>query len=178
MKIINTPLADCVLIKSQRHCDNRGFFQELFRENLLAHWPEAKVLVQDNWSRSVYGVLRGMHFQRNQSQAKLLTVLRGKIFDVVVDIRKDSATFGQWHGEVLSEDEPTQLWIPQGFAHGFLVMSQQADVLYKTSTYYNREDEVSFAWNDAQLAIKWPFEPTFLSDKDNNAPLFSTTVQC
>ncbi|GAB58356.1 dTDP-4-dehydrorhamnose 3,5-epimerase [Rheinheimera nanhaiensis] len=177
MNIINTPLAGCVLLEPKRFSDKRGFFQEMFR---AADYSAAGIntpLVQDNWSRSVKGVLRGMHFQRNHAQGKLISVLRGEIFDVAVDIRPGSATFGQWHGEYLSEHQPRQLWLPPGFAHGFLVLSDVADVLYKTSQYYQASDEGSFIWNDADLAIAWPVMPKLLSDKDAAAPGFKQALR-
>lgn len=133
-------------------------------------------LVQDNWSRSVKGVLRGMHFQRSQPQGKLVTVLRGEIFDVAVDIRQGSATFGCWHGVILSEHSPQQLWLPPGFAHGFLVLSELADVVYKTSRYYDSNNDASFCWNDTAVAIKWPVQPTLLSVKDAVAPTFALAI--
>lgn len=176
MNITPTALPDCFLIEPRRFSDSRGFFQENFRAADYLAAGITDVLVQDNWSRSVKGVLRGMHFQRVQPQGKLLTVLRGEIFDVVVDIRKSSAYFGQWQGLMLSEHMPQQLWIPPGFAHGFLVLSDVADVMYKTSSYYNAADERSFCWNDAQLAINWPHTPTLLSTKDAVAPLLKDII--
>lgn len=177
MNIIKTPLAGCVLLEPKRFSDNRGFFQEMFRATDYSAAGITKPLVQDNWSRSVNGVLRGMHFQRNHAQGKLISVLRGEIFDVAVDIRPGSPTFGQWHGEVLSEHQPKQLWLAPGFAHGFLVLSNVADVLYKTSQYYNASDEGSFIWNDADLAIAWPAIPKLLSDKDATAPGFKQALR-
>uniref|UniRef100_A0A486XXM1 dTDP-4-dehydrorhamnose 3,5-epimerase n=1 Tax=Rheinheimera sp. BAL341 TaxID=1708203 RepID=A0A486XXM1_9GAMM len=176
MNIITTPLAGCVLIEQQRFSDERGFFQENFRVSDYAAAGISEPLLQDNWSCSVKGVLRGMHFQRHQPQGKLVTVLRGEIFDVAVDIRKDSATFGHWHGTILSEHSSKQLWLPPGFAHGFLVLSEVADVFYKTSRYYNPSDEGSFHWQDTTLAINWPGMPMFLSDKDAAAPPFETAL--
>ncbi|MEW5681794.1 MAG: dTDP-4-dehydrorhamnose 3,5-epimerase [Pseudomonadota bacterium] len=177
MKIIHTPLAGCVLLEPKRFSDNRGFFQEMFRATDYSSAGITTPLAQDNWSRSVKGVLRGMHFQRNHAQGKLISVLRGEIFDVAVDIRPGSPTFGQWHGEVLSEHQPKQLWLAPGFAHGFLVLSDVADVLYKTSRYYNANDEGSFIWNDADLAIAWPAIPKLLSDKDATAPGFKQALR-
>ena len=177
MKITATALPDCVLIEPERFADARGFFQENYRADAYRAAGIAEDLVQDNWSRSNKGVLRGMHFQRTQPQGKLISVLRGEIFDVAVDIRPHSAHFGQWQGIVLSEHLPQQLWLPPGFAHGFLVLSDSADVLYKTSSYYRAADEGSFCWNDTTLAIRWPFHPTLLSDKDARAPAFSAAIR-
>ena len=176
MNIITTPLSGCVLLEPRRFADQRGFFQELFRVSDYAAAGITEPLLQDNWSRSVKGVLRGMHFQRRQPQGKLVTVLRGEIFDVAVDIRKNSPTYGKWHGQMLSADKPQQLWLPAGFAHGFLVLSDSADVLYKTSSYYNAADEGSFSWNDPQLAIRWPATPTLLSAKDAAAPCLAQAL--
>jgi dTDP-4-dehydrorhamnose 3,5-epimerase len=177
MNIIKTPLAGCVLLEPKRFGDNRGFFQEMFRATDYSAAGINTPLVQDNWSRSVNGVLRGMHFQRTNAQGKLISVLRGEIFDVAVDIRHGSPTFGRWHGEVLSEHQPKQLWLPPGFAHGFLVLSDVADVLYKTSQYYQANDEASFCWNDADVGIAWPAPPTLLSDKDASAPGFKKALR-
>ncbi|HEX5793299.1 MAG TPA: dTDP-4-dehydrorhamnose 3,5-epimerase [Rheinheimera sp.] len=178
MKVTATALPDCLLLEPQRFTDQRGFFQENFR---AADYRRAGInteLVQDNWSRSVKGVLRGMHFQRTAPQGKLVSVLRGEIFDVAVDIRQHSASYGRWQAVVLSEYKPQQLWLPPGFAHGFLVLSDIADVLYKTSSYYNSADEGSFCWNDKQLTIDWPALPLQLSLKDASAPTFSQAMSC
>lgn len=172
MKITPCALPDCFLVQLQRYNDERGFFQENFRASAYQAAGITQPLLQDNWSRSVKGVLRGMHFQRTQPQGKLISVLRGEIFDVAVDIRPGSTNFGQWQGIVLSEHSAQQLWLPPGFAHGFLVLSDIADVLYKTSSYYNSNDEGSFCWNDTDLAIAWPQLPTQLSAKDAAAPAF------
>lgn len=176
MLITECKLAGCLVIEPKRHHDHRGFFQEHFR---VADYIAAGInspLIQDNWSRSVKGVLRGMHFQRTAPQGKLVTVLRGDIFDVAVDIRPHSSTFGQWQGVVLSEHNARQLWLPPGFAHGFLVLSELADVIYKTSSYYNAADESSFCWNDKFLAIQWPAMPDIISDKDAAAPPFKQAL--
>lgn len=176
MNITPSHLAGCLLLQPNRFSDERGFFQENYRANAYYAAGITEPLVQDNWSRSVKGVLRGMHFQRNQPQGKLVSVLRGEIYDVAVDIRKNSATFGQWQGVVLSEHNAQQLWLPPGFAHGFLVLSDVADVIYKTSSYYNAADEAIFCWNDPQLAISWPTPPQLLSAKDAAAPGFSVAL--
>jgi dTDP-4-dehydrorhamnose 3,5-epimerase len=176
MNITPSRLAGCLLLQPNRFSDERGFFQENYRAGAYYDAGITEPLVQDNWSRSVKGVLRGMHFQRNQPQGKLISVLRGEIYDVAVDIRKNSATFGQWQGVVLSEHNNQQLWLPPGFAHGFLVLSDVADVMYKTSSYYNAADEASFCWNDPQLAISWPAQPQLLSAKDAAAPGFTAAL--
>jgi len=176
MKITTTAIPDCLLFEPRRFTDARGFFQENYRADVYAAAGIAQPLVQDNWSRSVKGVLRGMHFQRTQPQGKLVSVLRGEIYDVAVDIRPASSNFGKWQGLVLSEHTAQQLWIPPGFAHGFLVLSDIADVLYKTSSYYHSSDEGSFRWDDADLAINWPAAPSHISDKDAGAALFKDAI--
>ena len=176
MRVTRCQLNDCLLFAPMRHHDSRGFFQELYRAADYAAAGISEPLVQDNWSRSLKGVLRGMHFQRSAPQGKLVTVLRGEIYDVAVDIRPHSASFGQWQGLLLSEDNGHQLWLPPGFAHGFLVLSDVADVLYKTSSYYQPGDEGSFRWDDPELAINWPTVPNNISDKDAGAPLFKDAM--
>lgn len=172
MKISPTALSDCLLIEPDRFADQRGFFQETFRSEQYRQLGIKQPLLQDNWSRSYKGVLRGMHFQRSMPQGKLVTVLRGEIYDVAVDIRPQSANFGKWQAVVLCESRAQQLWLPPGFAHGFLVLSDVADVLYKTSSYYNAADEGSFSWNDPAVNISWPETPLMLSAKDSAAPSF------
>jgi dTDP-4-dehydrorhamnose 3,5-epimerase len=125
--------------------------------------------VQDNYSRSAKGVLRGLHFQKTKPQGKLISVVRGEVYDVAVDIRKGSSAFGQWVGVILSEENKKQLWVPPGFAHGFVVLSEIADFEYKCTDYYDPSDEGSILWNDPDLAIVWPVENPILSDKDLNA---------
>ena len=176
MTIIPSQLAGCVVFAPTRFHDSRGFFQELYRTADYAAAGITEPLVQDNWSRSVKGVLRGMHFQRSAPQGKLVSVLRGEIYDVAVDIRRHSASFGRWQGLLLSEDNGHQLWLPPGFAHGFLVLSDVADVLYKTSSYYQPGDEGSFRWDDPELAINWPTVPSLISAKDAGAPLFKDAM--
>lgn len=174
MRIFPARLPDCLILQPQRYQDNRGFFQETFRAADYAKAGISDPLVQDNWSRSVKGVLRGMHFQRLAPQGKLVSVLRGEIYDVAVDLRPGSASFGQWQGVVLSEHNGHQLWLPPGFAHGFLVLSDVADVIYKTSAYYQADDEGSFCCFSAALNIHWPVTDVIRSAKDAGAPDFST----
>lgn len=146
--------------------DDRGFFSETFRQS----WSEYQ-FVQDNHSFSKQGVVRGMHFQRSPGQVKWVTVLTGVIFDVVVDIRKESSTFGQWAGVYLDADKGDQLLIPVGFAHGFCVTSQEAHVLYKVSAYYDPQEEKTFRYDDPDINILWPIENPILSERDESAPL-------
>ena len=165
-----TPLAipDVFLIEPQVFADPRGFFFESFNQKHFETAISRKVhFVQDNHSRSVQHVLRGLHYQIQQPQGKLVRVVHGSVFDVTVDIRKSSATFGQWVGEILSAENKKQLWIPEGFAHGFLVLSDFAEFLYKTTDYWAPEFERTLLWNDESLAIKWPLSgPPILSGKD------------
>lgn len=169
MKVIETSLPGVVVIAPHVHRDHRGSFVELFqRERYLPYGVAPNF--QDNLSRSVRGTLRGMHYQSPHEQGKLVQVLSGAIFDVVVDVREGSPTFGQWEGFELSGDELRQLWIPCGFAHGYCVTSEHADVLYKTSEPYAPQAEHTFRWDDPDLAIPWPVESPLLSAKDANAP--------
>ena len=170
MRVTPSQLADCLVFAPTRFHDSRGFFQELYRTADYAAAGINEPLVQDNWSRSVKGVLRGMHFQRSAPQGKLVSVLRGEIYDVAVDIRKSSPTFGQWEGVHLSADNHKQLWVPPGFAHGFVVLSDSADFLYKTTDYYAPAHERCIAWNDPAIGITWPpgLQPK-LSAKDQAA---------
>lgn len=170
MKVIQTEIPDVLIMEPQVFGDDRGFFYESYNEKKFHESVGyAPGFVQDNHSRSLKGVLRGLHYQINQPQGKLVRVVVGEVFDVAVDIRKSSATFGKWIGVVLSEKNKRQLWIPEGFAHGFLVLSEVAEFLYKTTDFYAPEHERCIIWNDTELGIKWPLEedeiPT-LSAKD------------
>ncbi|TXH92875.1 MAG: dTDP-4-dehydrorhamnose 3,5-epimerase, partial [Rheinheimera sp.] len=154
--------------------DERGFFLESFQAERYRQMAGIELaFVQDNHSRSAQNVLRGLHFQKTKPQGKLVRVVRGEVFDVAVDIRPQSKTFGQWEGVILSEQNHRQFWVPPGFAHGFLVLSEFADFEYKCTDFYDPSDEGSICWNDPQLAIQWPTsaEPV-LSAKDAAAPLF------
>ena len=159
MKATRLAIPEVVLIEPQVFGDARGFFFESFNQKTFNEATGTNPpFVQDNHSRSSQGVLRGLHYQIQQPQGKLVRVARGKVWDVAVDIRKSSLTFGQWVGAELSEDNQHQLWVPPGFAHGFVVLSESADFLYKTTDYYAPEHERCIAWNDPQLAIRWPYE--------------------
>jgi len=168
MNSIRLSIPDVVLLEPKVFGDERGFFFESFNQ---ARFEEAigrsVSFVQDNHSRSVKGVLRGLHYQIQQPQGKLVRVVSGTVFDVAVDLRKSSPTFGQWVGEILSADNKRQLWVPEGFGHGFVVLSDSAEFLYKTTNYYAPQFERSIAWNDPDLAIDWRFDgmPS-LSSKD------------
>ena len=157
MKATRLAIPDVVLIEPKVFGDARGFFFESFNQNAFNEATGTNhAFVQDNHSRSSQGVLRGLHYQIQQPQGKLVRVARGRVWDVTVAIRKSSPTFGQWVGAELSEDNQHQLWVPPGFAHGFVVLSESADFLYKTTDYYAPEHERCIAWNDPQLAIAWP----------------------
>ena len=181
MKVTSCAIADVLLIEPRVFGDERGFFFESFNQrafNLATGL--APSFVQDNHSKSARGVLRGLHYQLHQPQGKLVRVVQGAVFDVAVDIRKSSPTFGQWVGAELSADNHRQLWVPPGFAHGVVVLSDTAEFLYKTTDYYAPEYERCIAWNDATLAIDWHFEGTpNLSAKDaqgkplNHAEVFA-----
>jgi len=171
MNVIKTKLKDCVIIEPKVFGDERGFFLETFQSERYSKLANINLpFVQDNYSRSSKGVLRGLHFQKTKPQGKLVRVVRGKVFDVAVDMRQESSTFGKWEAVVLSGENKTQFWVPPGFAHGFVVMSDVADFEYKCTEYYDSSDEGSILWNDPDLKIPWPIKFPKLSDKDANAP--------
>lgn len=178
MKVTATAIPDVLILEPEVFGDERGFFLESFNQRVFEEAVGEKFsFVQDNHSRSGKGVLRGLHYQVRQPQGKLVRVVRGQVFDVVVDIRRGSPTFGQWAGVDLSEDNHKQLWIPPGLAHGFLVLSETADVLYKTTDYYAPEHERTIRWDDPELAITWPIEgPPLLSQKDAHADDFAAVL--
>jgi dTDP-4-dehydrorhamnose 3,5-epimerase len=170
MKISHSKLKGCVIIEPRVFGDERGFFLETFQA--VRYEQEAGIdvpFVQDNHSRSARGVLRGLHFQKTKPQGKLVRVVRGEVYDVAVDIRKGSATFGEWEGVILSEDNKKQFWVPPGFAHGFVVLSDIADFEYKCTDYYDPSDEGSLLWSDPDLDIPWPIANPVLSTKDESA---------
>ena len=174
MNIIQTKLADCVIIEPKVIGDERGFFLETFQATRYAETAGISLpFVQDNQSRSCKGVLRGLHFQKTKPQGKLVRVVRGEVYDVAVDIRAGSATYGQWEAVVLSEENKKQFWVPPGFAHGFVVMSDTADFEYKCTDYYDPSDEGSLLWNDPDLRIPWPVASPTLSEKDALAPVLA-----
>lgn len=175
MNIINTEIPDVLLIEPKVFGDERGFFYESFNAKVfLEKTGISYQFVQDNHSRSSKNVLRGLHYQIQQPQGKLVRVVVGEVFDVAVDLRKSSATFGQWVGVHLSAENKHQLWIPPGFAHGFLVLSEYAEFLYKTTDYYAPEYDRTIVWNDSDLAIAWPIEDEpIVSGKDKIGKLFA-----
>ena len=179
MKATRLSIPEVVLIEPKVFGDARGFFFESFNQIAFNEATGTNhQFVQDNHSRSRRGVLRGLHYQIQQPQGKLVRVARGAVFDVAVDIRRSSPTFGQWVGVELSEDNQHQLWVPPGFAHGFVVLSESADFLYKTTDYYAPQHERSIAWNDPSIGISWPAlaqgQQPLLSAKDSAAPLLAS----
>ena len=176
MKFIETQIADVKIIEPQVFGDERGFFMETFRTTLFNENCGERDFVQENHSKSSHGILRGLHFQTENTQGKLVRVTKGEVFDVAVDLRESSATFGQWVGVLLSAENKRQLWVPEGFAHGFYVTSEEAEFVYKCTNIYNPNTEVSIKWNDPTLNINWPLKTNSkpsLSAKDEAAILFS-----
>lgn len=166
-----TKIKDVFLIEPSVYGDSRGYFTETYNENDFRQAGLDYVFVQDNQSSSRKGVLRGLHFQRRHPQTKLVRVIKGEVFDVAVDLRKDSITYGQWVGEILSEENKKQLLIPRGFAHGFLVLSDYAEFVYKCDDFYHPEDEGGIIYNDSSILIEWPdIEEVILSEKDKINP--------
>ena len=168
MNVIQTAIPGVLVLEPVVHADARGFFMETFRDEEFRRITGcARPLVQDNHSRSGHRVLRGLHYQIRRPQGKLVRVAAGEVFDVAVDLRRSSPTFGRWVGEYLSAENKRQLWIPEGLAHGFLVLSESADTLYKTTDYYAREHERTLLWNDPALGIEWPLtQSPLLAPKD------------
>lgn len=169
MKVINTNIPEVIIFEPKVFGDDRGFFLESYNQQMFGAATGLNVnFVQDNHSRSAKNVLRGLHYQIEQPQGKLVRVTQGEVFDVAVDMRKSSATFGQWVGTHLSAENKHQMWVPVGFAHGFLVLSEYAEFLYKTTEFYAPQHECCLAWNDPQVGVEWPLingEP-LLSGKD------------
>lgn len=175
MRVIPTSIPEVLILEPKVFGDSRGFFLESFNARAFRDACGLDVsFVQDNHSRSAQGVLRGLHYQLLQPQGKLVRVVRGRVFDVAVDVRRSSPTFGRWEGTELSEDNHRQLWVPAGFAHGFVVLSELADFLYKTTDYYAPQHERCIAWNDPAIGIDWPFQgEPLLSAKDREGKLLA-----
>jgi len=171
MKITKTPLPGVLLLEPKLHGDSRGFFLETYREDTLKALGINERFVQDNHSRSTRGILRGLHYQLTQPQGKLVRVAQGAVFDVAVDVRRGSPTFGQWCGATLDEESMRMMYIPQGFAHGFVVLSDVADFIYKCTDYYHPQSEQGILWNDPDIGIEWPITDVQLSEKDQNNPV-------
>jgi len=181
IKVTAAPIEGLYIIEPAVHGDERGYFSETYNQRDMAEAGLNQVFVQDNESMSTRGVLRGLHYQKNHPQAKLVRVIRGRVFDVAVDLRKGSSTYGQWYGDILSEDNRKQFLISEGFAHGFLVLSDTAKFCYKVTDFYHPGDEGGLAWNDPDIAIEWPEVdiakcclsdgmPLNINDRDRNFP--------
>jgi dTDP-4-dehydrorhamnose 3,5-epimerase len=170
MKVVRTPLDGCLVIEPAVHGDARGFFYESFNAQRFATHGLDLAFVQTNVSRSAHGVLRGLHHQWPNPQGKLVSVVEGEVYDVAVDIRIGSPTFGQWTAVMLSADNKRHFWVPPGFAHGFAVLSEHATFVYQCTTLYDGAADSAIRWNDADLAIDWPLAEPALSDKDRKAP--------
>jgi len=173
LKIIKTELPGCVVIEPAVHGDARGFFYESFNKQRFADAGYALEFVQSNVSRSARGVLRGLHYQWPNPQGKLVSVLEGEVYDVAVDIRVGSPTFGRWAAAILSAQNKRHFWVPEGFAHGFAVLSEYATFVYQCTALYDRASDAGIRWNDAALAIDWPVAEPSLSDKDTKAPFLA-----
>ncbi len=176
MKAIPTEIPDVIILEPQVFYDARGFFMETYHARQLAEFGITAQFVQDNHSRSQRGTLRGLHYQIRQTQGKLVRVVSGEIFDVAVDLRRRSPTFGQWTGAILSAENKRQLWVPAGFAHGIYVLSETVDLLYKVTDYYAPEWERTVLWNDPQINVTWPLidgQPLILSAKDQQGRPFA-----
>ena len=178
MKVIDTKIPDVKLLEPQVFGDERGFFMETFRDEWFRENVADRTFVQENHSKSIKGVLRGLHYQTENTQGKLVRVVSGAVFDVAVDMRENSPTFGQWVGEILSAENKRQLWVPEGFAHGFYVLTDEAEFTYKCTDYYNPKAEHSLIWNDETVGIKWPLEgEPSLSEKDLAGKILADTVK-
>ena len=173
MEIKDTPLPGVLLLVPKVHGDSRGFFLESFHAKTFARLGLPQLFVQDNHSRSARGVTRGLHYQKRHGQGKLVRVVTGSVFDVAVDLRHDSPTFGRWFGTILSEENQAMMYVPEGFAHGFQVTSESADFLYKCTDFYDPEDEAGILWNDPEIGVVWPIAEAALSKKDRLLPLLS-----
>jgi dTDP-4-dehydrorhamnose 3,5-epimerase len=170
VKIVAQPFDGILVLEPDRFMDLRGFFVESYNREEYQTLGIRETFVQDNHSRSVKNVLRGLHFARNVLQSQLMTVIHGKVFDVVVDLRKDSPTFGKWSGIELSDEAPRQIYMAHGFAHGFCVLSDFADLHYKVSQLYDPNNEGGLIWNDAEVKIRWPITDPIISDRDLRHP--------
>ena len=174
MKVSSLSIPDVLLIEPQVFADERGFFFESFNQNEFEKALGHKVnFVQDNHSKSLRGVLRGLHYQlAPKTQGKVIRVIQGEVFDVAVDLRQSSPSFGKWVGEILSAENKKQIWIPEGFAHGFVTLSDTAEFLYKTTDFYSKEHEQAIRWSDETIGVQWPIKDISLSAKDETAQSF------
>ncbi len=171
MEIVSASISDIFIIKPTVHRDGRGYFMETYHAEKFSNGCIPVNFVQDNQAMSDRNVLRGLHYQTQHPQGKLIRVLKGEIWDVAVDIRKGSPTFGKWHGEYLSDSNLLQMYIPVGFAHGYCVVSETAEIFYKCTDLYHPEYEQGIRWNDPEIGIKWPITSPILSEKDRDQPM-------
>jgi dTDP-4-dehydrorhamnose 3,5-epimerase len=172
-KFVETPIQGLFIIEPKVFGDHRGYFMETYNFEDFKAAGLDMVFVQDNQSKSKRGVLRGMHFQTKHPQGKLVRVIKGEVFDVAIDLRKDSSTYGKWYGVLLTEENKKQFYVPEGFAHGFLVTSEEAEFVYKCTDFYHPEFEGGILWNDPDIGIEWPIQgidEILLSEKDKNSP--------
>ncbi|MBW9157011.1 dTDP-4-dehydrorhamnose 3,5-epimerase [Clostridium tagluense] len=171
-KFTETEINGVYIIQPKVFVDERGYFMETYNYEDFKSAGLGMLFVQDNQSKSKRGVLRGLHFQKKYPQGKLVRVIKGEVFDVAVDLRKDSETYGKWTGVILSDENKRQFYVPEGFAHGFLVLSEEAEFVYKCTEVYHPEDEGGIRWDDPQINVDWKVENPMISDKDSKAPLF------
>lgn len=175
-KFTKMSIPEVILVESKAFPDERGFFMESFQESTFEVNGIRTRFIQDNYSHSIKGVIRGLHYQKDpKAQAKLVMAIKGEIFDVAVDIRKGSPTYGKWVGEILSEQNHRLLYVPRGFAHGFMVLSNEADVIYKVDSEYSAENDRGIIWNDPEIAVKWPMDKPVISKKDLEQPTLKNT---
>ena len=177
MEIIKTSIPEVIVFVPPVFTDSRGYFLETYQQQKYAAAGIPKPFVQDNQSYSTKNVLRGLHFQLRHPQGKLVRVIQGSVFDVAIDMRKNSPTFGKWHGEILSAENKRQMYVPENFAHGFCVLSDSAEFVYKCTDFYVPGDEVGLIWNDSQIGVKWPIEQPILSDKDAVLPSWADVLE-
>ena len=177
MEIIKTSIPEVIVFVPPVFTDSRGYFLETYQQQKYAQAGIPKPFVQDNQSYSTKNVLRGLHFQLRHPQGKLVRVIQGSVFDVAIDMRKNSPTFGKWHGEILSAENKRQMYVPENFAHGFCVLSDSAEFVYKCTDFYVPGDEVGLIWNDPQIGVKWPIEQPILSDKDAMLPSWEDVLE-
>jgi dTDP-4-dehydrorhamnose 3,5-epimerase len=173
MKVLQQPFQGVKILDPEFHKDERGFFLECFQKEIYAEIGITEEFVQDNHSRSAKNVLRGLHFSLKKPQSQIVTLIRGKIFDVLVDVRKESSTFGKWFGTELSDEGPRQIYMPHGFAHGFCVLSDWADLHYKVSQKYDPNDEGGLNWSDPEIKIQWPVREVLMSSRDKAHPFLT-----
>ncbi len=177
MEIIKTSIPEVIVFVPPVFTDSRGYFLETYQQQKYAAAGIPKPFVQDNQSYSTKNVLRGLHFQLRHPQGKLVRVIQGSVFDVAIDMRKNSPTFGKWHGEILSAENKRQMYVPENFAHGFCVLSDSAEFVYKCTDFYVPGDEVGLIWNDPQVGVEWPIEQPILSDKDAVLPSWADILE-